>query len=1490
MFNRIRTTLTSATLFVALLLLTSFVVAARYNSDHDTSPTQVDDVELPFEGSIGGQANALAIANGTIYLGDGAGLLILNANTLAPISRLSLQSPTTTSQKAGVVNDIAIVDTTVYILSQTENKNYVSVVKANNPDDPTLVDTHLFYSPSNIQAPCNRIDVQNTYAYVVCGEDTDSGMLRIIDVQNPAEMKNKGTLNTSGTAQDIVVQGNYAYIADGSNGAVVIANISNPDSPSTVRTIDLTQKNASAKAVDMYLTNNNLYVADDDAGFHRIDVQDPANPGTHDFFDIEIPTTRVYAANGVVYTLGINIFLGSSSLYVIDPNSPAEPLGSIDTPASNFAFDSTTAYLAGNGTLTAVDVGTPSNPTATATYSALGNVYDVQIVGSIAYVTNNAASTFSAIDVSNTNAPRLLGQVALPGMARGIHIAGTQAYVAIGSKGLQIINISNPSAPQLQGTVDTTDSAYDVVVNGTYAYVANDDDGIAVIDVSNPDAPAVEQNIDTAGEARGVFLHGNRLYVADREEGVHAYDVSNPAQPGKTTTYFKDTGGAGLAQNVFATDSHVYVAYGNAGLVLFDTTGAELANHKLPCSTCEPCNTLHVVAVEQSDATMAYVTCSDKGVYAVDMTNPSSLVSRDSFDTPGEALALEVIAQSDETHTIYVADAEGGLQVLRADITPTPTPTPIPTDTPIPDDTATPTPTSPPEPQADQFEPDNSCATAQNIGTGGNNQSHTLHTKDDVDWVQFEAEAGVQYRIEARPHPDSDANVDIKAYPECESDPTGDPSTFGSAGMYVEGLTNGPFYIALQRTDNSVFTDNMGYDVSVQRIEPEPTPQPEKKGAVVIVAGRVKENDPLQPNIYHVTERVHSFFQNKLKYSSDRIFYLTTDEANPSSDGMPTKDTLKSALLEAKNHIGKGGPLTIYMMDHGNHDVFYLDEPRGHRLTPMELDDMLRETGIDAIEGLDVYIIIEACYSGSFIDRLQETQAPWQSVSKPGRVVITSTSADKNANAFEEGALFSDYFLTGLETGQSLFNSFEAALEVVNTFVEQHPDKPQEPWLDDNGNGAYNTQDGKVAATKWLFKPTYSDDDLFQPAYPPQIFEARPPDTITQGSGIIKAKTLAQAEDSSLERVWAIIYPPSYEPPEPSNEMAHITGVPSVEFTPDPNSDQENWYEATYTDFTEVGVYYIVVQAKDSDGYYAMPKRIAVPISSPDLAFDKSDTQIGQATHLQLTITREITYDHSIAWDFGDGTPLQTTRYTTTQHYYTQPGDYSVTAMIVPDSVYGMPSTIGAAQVAAVSPPTVNVYMDQSAPFCQPTTFSTTTNLSPDVPATMQIDFGDGSTPEEKDVSDAPIESTYIYTRGGVFTVQATLNAEPDGGTLSEGTDTIVVAEPSAWLDSTAGLVNQPTTFTVTVDMQQDAGVIKELRVDFGDGEEYKEEITPGQGEYTLPHTYTATGTYTAMAHLIPVDNACTTVASGPVAVQVEEDTTPPPKTTWHVYLPMIER
>jgi hypothetical protein len=260
-------------------------------------------------------------------------------------------------------------------------------------------------------------------------------------------------------------------------------------------------------------------------------------------------------------------------------------------------------------------------------------------------------------------------------------------------------------------------------------------------------------------------------------------------------------------------------------------------------------------------------------------------------------------------------------------------------------------------------------------------------------------------------------------------------------------------------------------------------------------------------------------------------------------------------------------PFYLFLMDHGGIESFCADGCSfSGRVTSEQLDGWLDD--LETSSGCDrVNIIIDACHSGSFLDRFEGLTA---TISKNGRVVIASTGRNNNAYASAQGAYFSDAFFSAIAESSSLKDSFERAHAAV-----QAAGFDQTPWLDDNGDGLYNAVDGAHAADRYVARQFGT--------ILPEITAAGLALEGTEGE--ISARV--ERGDEPLRIVWAAVYAPSFQ--EPAGTTLDL-GVPLVELAPDP--DQPGRYTADYNGFVEEGAYRVVIYADDQSGSQAQPRAV----------------------------------------------------------------------------------------------------------------------------------------------------------------------------------------------------------------------------------------------------------------------------------------------------------
>jgi hypothetical protein len=193
-----------------------------------------------------------------------------------------------------------------------------------------------------------------------------------------------------------------------------------------------------------------------------------------------------------------------------------------------------------------------------------------------------------------------------------------------------------------------------------------------------------------------------------------------------------------------------------------------------------------------------------------------------------------------------------------------------------------------------------------------------------------------------------------------------------------------------------------------------------------------------------------------LGFDDEFIYYLNNrpQEAEIEVDGNISSSNLKKVITEwASERINPSSPLILYLISHGDKEAKgVLDFTKNDVVSGDDLDQWL-ETFSTKIKQKyskepQVLIVIDACYSGSFItDYLM-------SISSPNRVILTSTT-DTSLTWWPNR--FSLEFFQALQKEENVRQAFISASEnyILGLASLKIPWLLDEPWLNDTG-----TQEG----------------------------------------------------------------------------------------------------------------------------------------------------------------------------------------------------------------------------------------------------------------------------------------------------------------------------------------------------------------------------------------------------------------------------------------------
>ncbi len=329
----------------------------------------------------------------------------------------------------------------------------------------------------------------------VWGDWSDADVWAFSKTDNVNYILFQGSIGTVGTAQDLVVRNDTAFVADGAADLVLI-DVSNKAAPSIIYNIDTIDDDY---AMGVYINPQDTvpyaFVADLDGKIQVLNTRDPdiINHGT----PIGVQNTEDISAVFIRDTLyifavrsGSGFNLAGMTIYQIiyDPVYPPQPSQYNYWNIIEMAADAKGVYADTEYSYVACDV-------AGLIIIDHRDIYDPYVI--------------STLDLSSSSL--------------SVFAKGNYVYVAADRGGLYIVDATNKAAPVIASQINTSGRTKDVHVVGNYAFLADASGGLKVIDVSNPDSALFVAAYDTP-YAYGVYADSNYVYVCDRDEGLMIFE------------------------------------------------------------------------------------------------------------------------------------------------------------------------------------------------------------------------------------------------------------------------------------------------------------------------------------------------------------------------------------------------------------------------------------------------------------------------------------------------------------------------------------------------------------------------------------------------------------------------------------------------------------------------------------------------------------------------------------------------------------------------------------------------------------------------------------------------------------------------------------------------------------------------------------------------------------------------------------------------------
>lgn len=475
-----------------------------------------------------------AFKNNTAYVTDYYyGIRVLNITNPANITQIALKNETVNPLHLDVTGNV-LVSTKRTITSLSNFKSVVSgfdIYSVNNETNPTYQTSVNVPNANNVSQDLNHIYLTSLNAF------------RIYDIININQPKIKYNLESFGEINDVLVAGNYAFLATSANG-LVVTDISTPSNPQFVSNY------TGAGGVYGLAKRDTLMYLACDSSFQIVNVKNVNNitkVGSFNYDNYKYTTGRVSVTN-------------DSFAVVVGGNLPGISLLRIKNKSNIVETD---RY--GYGIVP---------------YS----IFDDVVTSDTNVFAVNHYNGFYVLSV-NPNYTFRINAISGEGGNAGISYDNL-VYIASGTAGMKILSVQNLYQPSLMSTYSTEGDARSIFVMGNSAIIANGYSGIDVADVSNPYVPIRVARYNTNGIASRLFVKDSYVYLAEKS----LFSIYQYQDMPVNITLVSPNGGEiwkrGSVRNITWTSNkvqgnvNILISF-NGGLSFVDTIASDVTNNGL---------------------------------------------------------------------------------------------------------------------------------------------------------------------------------------------------------------------------------------------------------------------------------------------------------------------------------------------------------------------------------------------------------------------------------------------------------------------------------------------------------------------------------------------------------------------------------------------------------------------------------------------------------------------------------------------------------------------------------------------------------------------------------------------------------------------------------------------------------------------------------------------------------------------------------------------
>ena len=565
------------------------------------------------------------------------GLLILDINDPENIAYYGEYSQS-------AIEDVVIDGTTAYIAYSTG----FEIVDFS--DDENIYQVN-YYAKSY----CDGIDKVGNEIFLSGSVGID-GFLEVIDVTTPASlsMTDSLTITSISYADDVMVEGNYAYLKCGFDGMVIV-NVTD-----TSDLVELANYDPGSMVTGMEIDGNFAYLRN--SGIEIVNITDKTNPtfidntGYSTVYDFAIDGDELYAT------------IGGSGVAVYDISNRSDPtlLTTISTTVyATFIvfFDTYIGVIQDYYGFTTYDVSTPSSPTFEGHFFGGGYAEELVKDGDLLYIANGEGG-LEILNVSDkTNPIRLNYSCTNTANFKTIDYYNDSVILGTNGEGYEphLVTYNTSELPTIDIESEIFNHAYgEIKIKGDYAFGATIGYGFVVYNITDMSSLVEEARVFTSGTYfTSLDIKEDIAYVGDLLNGLRIINISDVENPSLISTYtITFSGNYNDKYDVVVDDNdRVYITEHDHDLLeIIDVSDPENPVQLTAESYTEP-ESCYV------EGSFLYVALGDNGMEMLDVSNYLNIQSKGTYDLSAGPIAELLV----ENGTIYAAAGEGGIAILTLD-------------------------------------------------------------------------------------------------------------------------------------------------------------------------------------------------------------------------------------------------------------------------------------------------------------------------------------------------------------------------------------------------------------------------------------------------------------------------------------------------------------------------------------------------------------------------------------------------------------------------------------------------------------------------------------------------------------------------------------------------------------------------------------------------------------------------------------------------------